>query len=173
MPIYALGERTPQLGEGCWVADNATVIGDVHLGARTSVWFGAIIRGDNEPIIIGDDTNIQDGAILHNDKDIPLTIGAHVTVGHMAMLHGCTIGDGSLIGIGSVILNRAVIGRGCIVGANTLIPEGKVFPDKVLIVGSPGKVVRELSDEDVARLKKSAEHYVDNAARYRTTLSEI
>mgnify|MGYP000199137159 CR=1 FL=1 len=121
----------------------------------------------------GDNSNIQDGSVLHTDEGVPMHIGNDVTVGHLVMLHGCTVGDGSLIGIGSVILNRAVIGKGCIVGANTLIPEGKVFPDRSLIVGSPGKVVRELSDEDVARLKKSAEHYVDNAARYRDSLQPL
>jgi carbonic anhydrase/acetyltransferase-like protein (isoleucine patch superfamily) len=120
---------------------------------------------------VGARTNIQDGSVLHTDEGVPMHIGDDVTVGHLVMLHGCTIGEGSLIGIGSVILNRAVIGKGCIVGANTLIPEGKVFPDKVLIVGSPGKVIRELSDDDVARLKASAAHYVANARRYRTTLA--
>lgn len=147
--------------------------GDVRLGRNASIWWNATLRGDNDPIHIGDNTNIQDGSVLHTDEGVPMHIGNDVTVGHLVMLHGCTVGDGSLIGIGSVILNRAVIGKGCIVGANTLIPEGKVFPDRSLIVGSPGKVVRELSDEDVARLKKSAEHYVDNAARYRDSLEPL
>ena len=171
MSLFRLGDKQPQLGENAWVAPNATVIGDIRLGADASIWWNATLRGDNDPIHIGARTNIQDGSVLHTDEGIPMHIGDDVTVGHLVMLHGCTIGDGSLIGIGSVILNRAVIGKGCIVGANTLIPEGKVFPDKVLIVGSPGKVVRELSDDDVARLKASAAHYVDNARRYRTTLS--
>ena len=171
MPLFQLPGKTPQLDASAWVAPNATVIGDVRLGANASIWWNATLRGDNDPIHIGANSNIQDGSVLHTDEGVPLHIGANVTVGHLVMLHGCTIGDGSLIGIGSVILNRAVIGKGCIVGANTLIPEGKVFPDKVLIVGSPGKVVRELSDDDVARLKASAAHYVDNARRYRTTLS--
>lgn len=173
MPLFKLGDKTPQVGEQAWVAPNATVIGDVRLGKNSSIWWNATLRGDNDPIHIGDNTNIQDGSVLHTDEGVPMHIGKDVTVGHLVMLHGCTVGDGSLIGIGSVILNRAVIGKGCIVGANTLIPEGKVFPDKVLIVGSPGKVVRELSDEDVAKLKKSADHYVANAARYRDTLEAI
>jgi carbonic anhydrase/acetyltransferase-like protein (isoleucine patch superfamily) len=173
MPLFQLGDKTPQLDDGTWVAPNATVIGDVRLGKNASIWWNATLRGDNDPIHIGDNTNIQDGSVLHTDEGVPMHIGKDVTVGHLVMLHGCTVGDGSLIGIGSVILNRAVIGKGCIVGANTLIPEGKVFPDRVLIVGSPGKVVRELTDEDVARLKKSADHYVANAARYRDTLKPL
>jgi carbonic anhydrase/acetyltransferase-like protein (isoleucine patch superfamily) len=145
MPIYALGDIKPQIADTAWVAPNATVIGDIRLAANASIWWNATLRGDNDPISIGENTNIQDGSVLHTDAGIPMNIGANVTVGHLVMLHGCTIGDGSLIGIGSVILNRAVIGKGCIVGANTLIPEGKVFPDHVLIVGSPGKIVRELA----------------------------
>ena len=173
MSLFRLGGKQPQLGQNTWVAPNATVIGDVRLGADASVWWNATLRGDNDPIHIGERSNIQDGSVLHTDEGIPMHIGANVTVGHLVMMHGCTVGDGSLIGIGSVILNRAVIGKGCIVGANTLIPEGKVFPDRVLIVGSPGKVVRELSDDDVARLKASATHYVDNARRYRNDLEAI
>lgn len=171
MPLYELGEKKPQLGPDAWVAPNATVIGDVRLGANASIWWNAVLRGDNDPISIGTNSNIQDGSVLHTDAGVPLTIGANVTVGHLVMLHGCTVGDNSLIGIGSILLNRAVIGKNCIVGANTLIPEGKVFPDRVLIVGSPGKVVRELTDEEVARLEKSAAHYVDNARRYREKLT--
>ena len=170
MAIFNLGDKSPQLGSDVWIAPNATVIGDVRLGANASVWWNAVLRGNNDPIHIGADTNIQDGSVLHTDEGVPMHIGSQVTVGHLVMLHGCTVGDGSLIGIGSVILNRAVIGRGCIVGANTLIPEGKVFPDRVLIVGSPGKVIRELSDEEVARLQGSATHYVANATRYRSSL---
>ena len=173
MSLFRLGEKQPQLGANAWVAPNATVIGDVRLAANASIWWNATLRGDNDPIHIGENTNIQDGSVLHTDEGVPMHIGANVTVGHLVMLHGCTVGDGSLIGIGSVILNRAVIGKGCIVGANTLIPEGKVFPDRVLIVGSPGKVVRELSDDDVARLKASADHYVANAQRYRDTLKPL
>lgn len=170
MAIFTLGEKSPQLGPDVWVAPNATVIGDVRLGANASIWWSAVLRGDNDPIAIGADTNIQDGSVLHTDEGVPMNIGASVTVGHLVMLHGCTVGDCSLIGIGSIILNRAVIGRNCIVGANTLIPEGKVFPDRVLIVGSPGKVIRELSDEEVVGLPAAAAHYVANAARYRAQI---
>ena len=173
MPIYSLPGKKPAISSSAWIAPNATVIGDVRLGANASIWWNATLRGDNDPIHIGANSNIQDGSVLHTDEGVPMHIGDNVTVGHLVMLHGCTVGDGSLIGIGSVILNRAVIGKGCIVGANTLIPEGKVFPDRCLIVGSPGKVVRELSEEDAAKLLKSAEHYVANAARYRTQLTEI
>ena len=173
MPIYTLGTHAPRIDPQSWIAPNATVIGQVHLAKNASIWWNATVRGDTDCIRIGENTNIQDGSVLHTDEGIPMHIGANVTVGHLVMLHGCTVGDGSLIGIGSVILNRAIIGKNCIVGANTLIPEGKVFPDRVLIVGSPGKVVRELSDEDVARLEKSAEHYVDNARRYRETLQAL
>jgi carbonic anhydrase/acetyltransferase-like protein (isoleucine patch superfamily) len=173
MPLFKLGDKQPQLGANTWIAPNATVIGDIRLGANTSIWWNATLRGDNDPIHIGDNTNIQDGSVLHTDEGVPMHIGANVTVGHLVMLHGCTVGDGSLIGIGSVILNRAVIGKGCIVGANTLIPEGKVFPDHSLIVGSPGKVVRQLSAEEVAKLQASAQHYVANATRYRETLTAL
>lgn len=170
MPTFCLGTKQPQLGANVWIAPNATVIGDVRLEANASIWWNATLRGDNDPIHIGANSNIQDGSVLHTDEGVPLHIGADVTVGHLVMLHGCTIGDGSLIGIGSVVLNRAVIGKGSIVGANTLIPEGKIFPDNVLIVGSPGKVVRQLTPEEVARLRHSAEHYVANAQRYREQL---
>ena len=173
MPIYSLGEKQPQLGDDAWVAPNATVIGDVHLGAKASIWWNATLRGDNDPIHIGENTNIQDSSVLHTDEGVPMHIGANVTVGHLVMLHGCTIGDGSLIGIGSIVLNGAVIGKNSIVGANTLIPEGKTYPDRVLIVGSPGKVVRELSDDEVGRLSHAAAHYVNNAMRYRTTLKPV
>ena len=173
MPIYSLGEKQPQLGDDAWVAPNATVIGDVHLGAKASIWWNATLRGDNDPIHIGENSNIQDGSVLHTDEGVPMHIGANVTVGHLVMLHGCTVGDGSLIGIGSIVLNGAVIGKNSIVGANTLIPEGKTYPDRVLIVGSPGKVVRELSDEEVGRLSHAADHYVNNARRYRTTLKPV
>ncbi|MCE1244069.1 gamma carbonic anhydrase family protein [Oryzomicrobium sp.] len=171
MPIYTLPGKTPRLDPAAWVAPNATVIGDVRLAAGASVWWNAVLRGDNDPISIGANTNIQDGSVLHTDEGVPLTLGENVTVGHMVMLHGCTVGDNSLIGIGTVILNRAVIGRNSIVGANTLIPEGKTYPDGVLILGSPGKVVRQLEPEEIARLAQSAAHYVDNAKRYATGLT--
>ncbi|MBW7861145.1 MAG: gamma carbonic anhydrase family protein [Rhodocyclaceae bacterium] len=173
MAIYALGDRVPRFGEGCWVADNATVIGLVETGRNVSIWYNVVIRGDNEPILIGDGTNIQDGAILHNDAGVPLTIGAHVTVGHMAMLHGCTIGDGSLIGINAVVLNHAQVGKDCIIGANALIPEGKVIPDRSLVVGSPGRIIRELTDEDIAGLRANAAQYVENARLYADTARHI
>ncbi len=168
MTIYSLADNKPQLppeGE-YWIADNAVVIGDVILKPGASVWFGATIRGDNDPITIGENSNIQDGSVLHSDPGEPLTIGANVTVGHMAMLHSCTIGDNTLIGIGAVILGRAVIGRNCLIGANALITEGKVIPDGSLVMGQPGKVVRQLDDGQIAALTASAEHYVQNWKRY-------
>jgi carbonic anhydrase/acetyltransferase-like protein (isoleucine patch superfamily) len=172
MPIYSLGDRHPVLGLDAWVAPNATVIGDVHLGDNASIWWNAVVRGDNDTITIGAGSNIQDGSVLHVDAGVPLSIGANVTVGHQVMLHGCTIGDESLIGIKSVILNRAVIGRHCIIGANSLIPEGKEIPERSLVMGSPGKVVRQLSDDEVARLQLAAQGYVENARRYRTELKQ-
>ncbi|MCM2290594.1 MAG: gamma carbonic anhydrase family protein [Sulfuritalea sp.] len=172
MAIYTLGERQPSLGRDAWVAPNATVIGDVRLGDNASIWWNAVLRGDNDTITIGSESNIQDGSVLHADEGVPLTLGTRVTVGHMVMLHGCTIGDETLIGIKSVILNRAVIGRHCIIGANSLIPEGKVIPERSLVMGSPGKVVRQLSDEEVARLQLAAQGYVENAQRYRALLQQ-
>ncbi len=166
--IYTLGDKTPQTpsaGE-YWIAPGATVIGDVILKRNASVWFAAVLRGDNDPIVIGENTNIQDGSVLHSDPGAPLIIGRDVTVGHMAMLHSCEIGDNSLIGIGAVILSRARIGRNCLIGARTLIPEGKEIPDNSLVVGAPGKVVRQLTDDQVAFLTASAEHYVQNWKRY-------
>ena len=170
MAIYSIGDRQPVLGREAWIAPNATVIGDVILGDEASIWWNAVVRGDNDTITIGAGTNIQDGSVLHADDGVPLTLGDRVTVGHLVMLHGCTIGEESLIGIKSVILNRAVIGRHCIIGANSLIPEGKVIPDRSLVVGSPGKVVRQLSDEEVAKLQLAAQGYVENARRYRAEL---
>ena len=166
MAVYELDGVAPQVDPAAWIADSAEVIGNVSLGADASVWFGCVLRGDTEHMTVGEGSNIQDLSVLHADVGQPLTIGRHVTVGHKVMLHGCTIGDGSLIGIGSVVLNRAVIGRGCLVGANTLVPEGKVYPDRSLIVGSPGRVIRQLDDADLARLLNSAEHYVTNWQRY-------
>lgn len=170
MPLYALPGKQPSLTGGVWLAPNATVIGDVHLAENASVWWNAVLRGDNDPIRIGANSNIQDGSVLHTDKGVPLTVGNNVTVGHLVMLHGCTIGAGSLIGIKSVILNHAVIGENCLIGANTLIPEGRIIPPRSLVLGSPGKVVRSLGDEEVARLLWSAQHYVANARRYREHL---
>ena len=173
MAIYTLGPRRPELRGACWIADNARVIGSVVLERGASIWFNCVLRGDNDVITVGEDSNIQDGSILHTDSGIPLIVGAKVTVGHMAMLHGCSVGDGSLIGIKAVILNRAKIGRHCLIGANTLIPEGRVIPDRSLVIGSPGKVVRELSDEEIARLLWSAQHYVENWQRYGRELTPV
>ncbi|MDR0634656.1 MAG: gamma carbonic anhydrase family protein [Azoarcus sp.] len=173
MGIYALDGSRPRINEDCWIAHTATVIGDVTLGRDVSIWYNVVIRGDNAPIAIGDGTNVQDGSILHNDEGVPLTIGAGVTVGHMAMLHGCTIGDGCLIGINAVVLNNAVLGRNCLIGANALIPEGKTIPDRSLVVGSPGRVLRTLTDDELARLHGNARHYIDNARRFRAGLVEL
>jgi len=168
MPVYALDDVSPDLPEAgaCWIAPDASVIGNVKMGEGASIWFGAVVRGDNEPIIIGARSNIQDGSVLHSDPGSPLTIGEGVTVGHKVVLHGCTIGDNSLIGIGAVVLNRARIGKNSLVGAGALVTEGKDFPDGVLIVGSPARVVRELTPEQIEGLKRSAEHYVGNAQRF-------
>lgn len=172
MTVYDLGAKTPILPpEGdYWIAPSAAVMGAVELKKNASIWWGATLRGDNDPIIIGENSNIQDGSVLHTDEGTPLIIGSNVTVGHMVMMHGCTVGDGSLIGIGSIILNRAVIGKGCLVGANTLITEGKEFPDRSKIMGSPGKVVGELTEEEARRLELSAAHYVNNWKRYARDL---
>ncbi len=173
MTLYSLGDVRPQLAAGAWVAPDAQAIGNVVMGESSSLWFGAVARGDNEPIRIGARSNIQDGSVLHSDPGSPLTIGEGVTVGHKVVLHGCTIGDNSLIGIGAVVLNRAVIGRDSIVGAGSLVPEGKVFPDGVLLLGSPARVVRELTPEQIECLRHSAEHYVWNARRFAEGLSEL
>lgn len=165
--IYRLGERRVELkGRRHFIADNATLIGSVVLEEETSVWFNAVIRGDNDLITIGARSNIQDGAVLHTDPGIPLSIGRDVTVGHMAMLHGCTVGDGSLVGIKAVILNRAVIGRDCLIGAGSLIPEGKVIPDGSLVMGAPGKIVRTFSTEEIERLHRAADSYVGKIELY-------
>ncbi|MEY4736527.1 MAG: hypothetical protein RL302_846 [Pseudomonadota bacterium] len=173
MAIYELDAVAPRLAETAWVADSAQVMGNVELGDDASVWFGAVIRGDTEVIRIGKRTNIQDASVLHADVGQPLTIGDDVTVGHKVMLHGCTIGDGSLIGIGAVVLNGARIGKGCVVGAGALVTEGKEFPDGSMIIGSPAKVVRELNAEQREGLLMSAAHYVDNARRFKTGLHKL
>ena len=171
--LYTLGDRRVELrGRNHYIAPNATLIGTVVLEDEASMWFNTVARGDNETIVIGPRSNIQDGSILHADEGVPLNIGPEVSVGHLVMLHGCTIGEGSLIGIQSVILNHAVIGRECLIGACTLIPEGKSIPDRSLVMGSPGKVVRTLTDEDVAKLRWIAAHYVENARRYLAHLAE-
>jgi len=168
---YRLGTRIPQLlGHGHFIADNAAVIGGVVLGNNVSVWFGAVLRGDNETLHIGENSNIQDGAVLHSDMGAPLRIEENVSVGHQAMLHGCTVGAGSLIGIKAVILNHAVIGKNCLIGANALVTEGKVIPDNSLVVGSPGKILRSLTADEIASMNAIAAHYVENAAHYLAEL---
>jgi carbonic anhydrase/acetyltransferase-like protein (isoleucine patch superfamily) len=173
MALYRIGEITPNKHPRAWVSDSAEVIGDVRLEPNVSVWSTAVIRGDNEPIAIGSRTNIQEGAILHSDPGHPLTIGEDVTVGHRATLHGCTIGDGSLIGIGAVVLNGARIGRGCLVGAGAIVTEGKTYPDYSMIVGAPAKLVKQLSPEQVESLKGNAANYIENARRFRDELALV
>jgi carbonic anhydrase/acetyltransferase-like protein (isoleucine patch superfamily) len=173
MALYRIGDDAPRVAPDAWVAESAAVVGRVALGAGASVWYGAVLRGDNEWITIGERSNIQDGSVLHTDMGSPLTIGADVTVGHQVMLHGCSIGDNSLIGIQSVVMNGATIGRNCIVGAGSLVTEGKAFPDNSLIMGSPAKAVRTLTDEQAAGLRQGAAGYVANAARHRDTVVRI
>lgn len=173
MSIYQLESIAPQVHPSAYVADSAEVMGNVHLAADTSVWFGTVIRGDNEPIAIGEGSNIQDACVLHSDVGQPLTVGKHVTVGHGVMLHGCTIGDESLIGIGAVVLNGAQIGKHCLVGAGSLVTEGKVFADGSMIVGSPARVVRQLTPEQMEGLRRSAQHYIANAQRFRAGLTKL
>ena len=173
MAIYEFEGVAPRVAESAWVADSAQVMGHVDLAEGVSVWFGTIIRGDTEVIRIGRNSNIQDGSVLHADHGKPLTIGDEVTVGHKVMLHGCTIGDGSLIGIGAVVLNGAKIGKGCLVGAGSLVTEGKEFADGSMIVGSPARVVRQLTPEQLEHLRLSAVHYVENAKRFRKSLKKI
>lgn len=170
--IYNLGSRRVQMhGTGHFVAPNAVVVGSVTLEAQVSVWFNVVIRGDNEHIVLGPRCNIQDGSVLHTDEGVPLRIGPSVSVGHLAMLHGCIIGEGSLIGIKAVVLNRAVIGKECLIGANTLVTEGKDIPERSLVLGSPGKVIRSLTPEEVSNMRSIADHYVENGERYRRTLT--
>ncbi|MFV8836027.1 gamma carbonic anhydrase family protein [Aquisalimonas sp.] len=171
--LYQLQDRKVTRRGECFVADNATVIGDVDIGHDVSIWFNAVIRGDTDRIIIGDNSNIQDGSVLHTDPGIVLEIGRNVTVGHKVMLHGCTIGDGSLIGINAVVLNNARIGRNCLIGANALIPEGKEIPDGSVVMGSPGKVVKQLTEEQMEALAHGAEHYVENGRLYREHLQPM
>ena len=173
MALYELDGKAPQLAAGAWVADSAQVIGSVVLGENASVWFGTVVRGDNETIRIGRNTNVQDLSVLHSDHGQPLTIGDNVTLGHQVMVHGCTIGDNSLIGIQAVILNGAKIGRNCIVGAGSVVTEGKEFPDNSLIIGSPAKVVRTLDEAAARKLAQSAENYVANARRFSSSLIKI
>ncbi len=173
MAIYQLDDLKPAIEDSAWVADSAKVIGSVTLAENSSVWFGVVIRGDTETITVGKGSNIQDNSILHADHGMPLVIGNNVTVGHQVMLHGCTIGDGSLIGIQAVVLNGAKIGRNCLVGAGALVTEGKEFPDGCMILGSPAKAVRQLSEAQIEGLKMSAQHYMDNARRYKTGFKKL
>ena len=170
MSLYEIGGLAPQLAEGAWAAPSAELIGDVRLGERASVWFGAVIRADNTPIVLGEETNFQDGAIGHSDPGAPLTIGARVTVGHQAILHGCTVSDDCLIGMGARVLNGAFLGPECLVGAGTLITEGKRFGEGGLIVGSPARFIRPLTEAEKAGLRLSAAHYAEKAARYAAGL---
>ena len=173
MTLYSLGDARPEIDADAWIAPGAHVIGRVRLAAGTSVWFGSTLRGDNEWIEVGEGTNIQENCVLHTDMGFPLTIGAGVTVGHKAMLHGCTVGENSLIGMGATVLNGAKIGRNCLIGAGALVTEGKEIPDNSLVMGAPGKVVREIDAKMEAVLRASAENYRRNAARFRSELKEI
>ena len=173
MALYRLREHAPQVPASAYVAAEASLIGQVTLGERASVWFGAVARGDNEPITIGTESNIQEGAVLHADPGYPLKIGNNVTVGHQVMLHGCTIGDGSLIGIQAVVMNGAVIGRNCLVGAGAIVTERKTFPDRTLIIGAPAKAMRELTDAEVANLASAAAGYVSRGGLFRDELERV
>ncbi len=173
MALYQLDDLVPSVDPSAWVADSAQVIGQVSLAAGASVWFGVVIRGDKASISVGKGSNIQDNSVLHADRGMPLVIGEQVTVGHLAMLHGCSVGDGSLIGIGAVVLNGAIIGKHCLVGAGALVTEGKTFAAGSMIMGSPAKAVRELSPEQITALKMGAQHYVGNAARYKAGLKKL
>ena len=173
MAVYALDGVEPQIAESAWVADSAQVMGEVHVAADASVWFGTVVRGDTSSITIGEGSNVQDASVLHADLGMPLVIGRHVTVGHQVMLHGCTIGDESLIGIGAIVLNGAKIGKNCLVGAGALVTEGKEFPDGSMIIGSPARVVKQLTPEQIQGLRQSAQHYIDNARRFRAGLRKL
>jgi len=175
MTVYALGALTPTLpAEGeYWIAPSASVMGSVILKKNASIWWGAVARGDTDTITVGENSNVQDGSVLHADHGVPLLIGSNVTVGHLVMLHGCTIGDNSLIGIGSIVLNGAKIGRNCLIGAGALIPEGKEIPDNSLVMGAPGKVVREIGEQQAQVLTASALHYVENWKRYRREMTVV
>ena len=173
MALYALDDLIPQVDPTAWVAEQASVIGQVTIGPQAGIWYGAVLRGDTAPIHIGARSNVQDNSVLHVDMNVPLVIGEDVTVGHQVVLHGCTVGDGSLIGIQAVVLNGARIGRNCLVGAGALVTEGKVVPDGSLIMGSPAKVVRELSPEALERMRRSAAFYVHNAQRHRGGLRRV
>ena len=173
MPLYRIDDRAPAVAPSAYIAEQATLIGRVLVGERASFWPGSSARGDNETIAVGDETNVQEGAVLHADPGFALTIGARVTVGHQAMLHGCTIGDGSLVGIQAVVMNGAVVGRHCLVGAGAIVTEGKSFPDRSLIIGAPARMARSLSDDEVAGLARAAAGYVERGAHFRAALERI
>ncbi|HEV7813701.1 MAG TPA: gamma carbonic anhydrase family protein [Janthinobacterium sp.] len=173
MTIYQLGDDAPGIDVSAYVTDSATVLGKVTLEAHATVWFGAAIRGDNERITIGRNSNVQEGAVMHTDPGYPMTIGANVSIGHQAMLHGCTVGDGSLIGIQAVVLNGAKIGKGCLVGAGALVTEGKEFPDNTLIIGTPAKAVRPLTEQEIKHLLDIADGYSRRGAQFKTQLKKI
>ena len=173
MAVYELDQISPSIPESAYVADSAQVMGKVRLGAHSSIWFGVVVRGDTEHIHIGEGSNVQDASVLHADFGVPLTIGNYVTVGHKVMLHGCTIGDESLIGMGAIILNNAKIGKNCLVGAGSLVTEGKEFPDGSVIMGSPAKVVRSLNPEQMQNMRMTAQHYIENALRYKASFHKI
>jgi carbonic anhydrase/acetyltransferase-like protein (isoleucine patch superfamily) len=173
MAIYQLGDRKPVIPESCYVAPEAVIIGAVTLGERVTVLPGAVLRGDNEPIVVGDDSNVQDNAVLHTDPGLPVTVGKGVSIGHHVMLHGCTIGDGALIGIAAVVLNNSVIGKDCLVGAGAVVTENKSFPDRTVIFGAPAKAVREVNEDNIARLRFSADNYVERGAYFKNELKRI
>ena len=170
--IYSLGDmRLTTVSDDYYITPNATLIGAINLGSNSSIWWNAVIRADNEPITLGDNTNIQDSCVLHTDPGFPIKIGANVSIGHKCMLHGCTIGEGSLVGIGTIILNGAQIGRNCLIGANSLITEGKEIPDNSLVMGSPGKVIRNVDDKAIAMMARNIKSYVNRAERYKAELA--
>jgi carbonic anhydrase/acetyltransferase-like protein (isoleucine patch superfamily) len=173
MPVYALGALAPNIHPQTWIAPNASVIAQVHLEKNVSVWWNCVLRGDIEPLHVGENTNIQDGSVLHTDPGLHVRIGRDVTIGHRAILHGCTVGDACLIGMGATLLNRSVIGKQCLIGANTLIPEGKVIPDRSLVVGVPGRILRQLTDGEADAILRGARLYVENWRRYRQELRRL
>jgi len=173
MAVYEVQGKQPRIDASAWVADSAEVMGDVRLGPQVSIWFGSVVRGDTDTISIGEGSNIQDLSVLHADTDVPLTVGRHVTVGHRVILHGCTVGDETMIGMGAVILNGAKIGKNCLVGANSLVTEGKEFPDGSMIMGAPARVVRPLAPEEIERVRQSPRHYVESARQFRATLKKV
>lgn len=171
--MYKIGDKQPVISSNYYIAPGAAVLGDIHLGEDVSIWFNAVLRADNDAIELGDGTNVQDGAVLHTDEGYPIKLGERVTVGHKAMLHGCTVGDGSLIGINAVVLNGAVIGKNCLIGANALITEGMQIPDGSMVLGSPGKVVKQLDAKALASIDAGAQHYIDKIPLYKDSLSRI